>query len=305
MIPSLGMLVLGPSKSGANEVLAAKPELGPDFLKQCTDYIADRFAFRQEMITAWSWINAKLFNTSVENQVILGKNGWLYYSSDFANELSDEELETIAVNIENIQKSAEAGGAEFVFTIAPDKSTLFSDNLPSDYGTKNSNAKRLEEHLNRHNVNYANLFELSIPYYITDSHWTDCGAAVVADAILGTDYSNAPFFVSGKHTGDLYQMLFPSLADNEDKVEYAPGFSFTCVKDPRGGDAITINTVNDEKSGKLFCWRDSFGNSLYPYLAESFGESEFSRSSDYDVAKIGDADYVILEIVERNLGNLK
>ncbi len=304
LIPSLGMIVLGPSKSGANEVLAAKPESGPEFFNQCADYIADRFAFRQELITAWSWINAKIFNTSVEDQVVLGKDGWLYYSSDFADELSDEELETIAVNIEAIQKCVEERGAKFVFTIAPDKSSLFAENLPDGYKTKNKNAERLREYLNAHNINYVNLFNLSIPYYKTDSHWTDCGAAVVADELLGTDYARASFYISGKHTGDLYQMLFPSLSNNEDRVEYAPGFSFTCEKDPRGGDAITINTVNPEKSGTLFCWRDSFGVSLYPYLAENFEKAEFSRSSDYDVLKTGDADYVILEIAERNLEKL-
>ena len=55
--------------------------------------------------------------------------------------------------------------------------------------------------------------------------------------------------------------------------------------------------------GSLYCRRDSFGIALYPFLADSFQQAEFSRSADYSVAAFSelDADVVILEIVERNI----
>ena len=305
LVPSLGMLITGPGKGGANEILAAAPEFGADFLNQCSDYIADRFAFRQELITAWAKLNAGVLNTSVEKQVILGKDGELYYAADYTEALNDDELEQIAQNIKKLQAEAESGGARFIFTIAPDKSSKFPQMLPDSYGPKNGNASRLEKYLTEYEINYVNLFEQEIPYYKTDSHWTNVGAAVAADALIGSEYSKGGFYISGKHTGDLYEMLYPALKDNEDELSYAPGFSYTCEKNPRGGEAMTIHTFNEAKSGKLYCWRDSFGISLYPYLADSFGEAVFSRSTDYNIAEAGDSDIIILEIVERNIGNLK
>lgn len=78
LIPSVGMLIFGEARPAANEVLAGKPsvttrsgELSLSFLSDVSDYIADRFAFRQELATAWAGVNAKLLGTSVEEQVIL------------------------------------------------------------------------------------------------------------------------------------------------------------------------------------------------------------------------------------------
>ena len=87
LIPSCGMLFFGESKAGANEVLAKFPDpvdkngsFNIDYLSGISDWAGDRFAFRQEMITAWSWLNAGLFRTSAEDKVIIGDNGWLFYS---------------------------------------------------------------------------------------------------------------------------------------------------------------------------------------------------------------------------------
>ena len=101
-------------------------------------------------------------------------------------------------------------------------------------------------------------------------------------------------------------MLYPLGRDREENVVYAPGFSFTTDGDPRGGEALKIRTRCEGAEGKLFCWRDSFGISLYPYLANSYAEAFFSRSVSYDFDQVNSfgADTVILEIVERNLPNL-
>ena len=60
LIPSVGMLIFGEARPAANEVLAGKPsvttrsgELSLSFLSDVSDYIADRFAFRQALATAW------------------------------------------------------------------------------------------------------------------------------------------------------------------------------------------------------------------------------------------------------------
>ncbi|HAJ65552.1 MAG TPA: hypothetical protein DCM61_03100, partial [Clostridiales bacterium] len=50
-------------------------------LGETTDYIADHFFLRSELVNAWAELNASVFKTSSEEQVVLGSDGWLYYAS--------------------------------------------------------------------------------------------------------------------------------------------------------------------------------------------------------------------------------
>ena len=53
-------------------------------------------------------------------------------------------------------------------------------------------------------------------------------------------------------------------------------------------------------------FRDSFGNTLYPFMAEDFGHAVFSRSMPYQMALLEESgvDTVVIELVERNLNYL-
>jgi Transglutaminase-like enzymes, putative cysteine proteases len=179
---------------------------------------------------------------------------------------------------------------------------------------ENSNAEKLKPYLEKFGVNYADLFEVfddsTILYYAADSHWTSAGAAKGIDTILSaaeidSNYSSGPFSIEGIHIGDLYNMLYPAAKGTEGEVVHSDTFSFECLNNPNNGNAITIETSNPKAKGGLFCWRDSFGIEMYPYLAQSFNKATFSRDSKYDLSKIEDGtNLVILEIVERNLPNL-
>ena len=165
-------------------------------------------------------------------------------------------------------------------------------------------------------MNYVDLFSVfaekqEVLYYQTDSHWTNRGAALAADALLGaagkdSAYFAGPFAEGEPHPGDLYEMLYPTGKEREESESYATGFAYSLSGDPRGGNALKISSSCEGREGVLLCWRDSFGISLYPYLADSFSEASFLRDTNYDPAKIDEtgADVVILEIVERNLSQL-
>ena len=118
-----------------------------------------------------------------------------------------------------------------------------------------------------------------------------------------TSYFTSAFSPGDPHRGDLYDMLYPTGKKAEMAQCYAPGFSFALDGNADGGNALTIHTLNDEKNGKLLCWRDSFGVSLYPYLADSFSESFFYREAAYHLTRMESAhsDTVLIELVERNL----
>lgn len=326
LIPSVGMLIFGEAQPAANEVLAGRPsvttrsgELNLSFLSDVSDYIADRFAFRQELATAWAGVNAKLLGTSVEEQVILGSDGWLYFSDtlpDYTGQgMSDTELRYLANDLALMQEYIESQGKHFIFTVAPNKNSIYSEHMPEyiENRRSESNAARMGAYLDAAGVNYLDLFDIlgneENLYYKTDTHWNSRGAALAADGLLnmldrGGDYSTASFAVSEEHRGDLYEMLYPAGRATETATVYGGEFSYVCESDPNGGNAITIKTSCDGGSGVLMCWRDSFGIALYPYLAQSFVAATFSRSADYNLTLADSADTVIIELVERNLSNI-
>ena len=313
LVPSLGILVFGESRAAANEVLAPRPKWGMTVLNETASWLGSRFALRQQMVTAWAKLCA-LFGTSAEEQVILGRGGWLYYAptlEDFSGpRLTDAELEQIAQRLSSLQQEAQAHGAQFLFTVAPNKNSLYPEHMPAwaENGHEGADLVRLLPYLERYGVNYADLYAPAMPYYRTDSHWTAEGAAMAADRLLGalgrqSGFAAGPFLEDGVHRGDLYEMLYPALKGAEAEIVYADGFTFESLNDPNGGNAITIRTASASGEGRLYCWGDSFGIALYPYLAESFSEAVFSRSTSYLLPE-GEYDAVVLELVERNLGQL-
>lgn len=326
LVPFAGMLVFGEAAPAANEVLASRPSLkssdgsfNTGVLSDAQDYIADRFFLRQESASVWAAINAGLLRTSVEDGVVLGSKGWLYYGETVDDYmglgLADAQLTAAARNLALMQEYVLSLGGRFVFTIAPNKNSLYPEYMPGRVPAgRGANRERLPALLELAGVNYVDLYSPFLScgealYYETDSHWTNRGAALAADTLLrsldmASDWFSAEFAPAGGHRGDLYEMLYPTGTRTEE--ETAPVFSHVTSADPNGGDAINIRTSSDAPGGALLCFRDSFGRALYPYLADGFAEALFSRQSAYDLTRMDElgADTVIIELVERNIHRL-
>ena len=319
---SLGMLAFGPAEAAANERLANKPKLiqkekwNPDYLTDLAKYVGDRFFLRQELITARNRASALLGSSTVKD-VVLGKKGWLYYAPTLGNycgtdSLSDGELADIANNLALMQEYCESLGCRFLFVSAPNKNTLYPDFMPGYRAAETHDIHRLFPLLEASGVSYANLYSAFAQqpetlYFAHDSHWNSRGAALAADEInaafgRGSDYFSRPFDGEKAHRGDLYEMLYPAAGDPEKDPVSSQELRYTRKGSDTRPDSITIQTTG-EGSGTLLDFRDSFGNSLYPYLADSFAEARFSRLTAYDLllAEEMEADCVLVELVERNL----
>lgn len=320
-VPSLGLALTGGSGAASNQVLAAKPELrkfdgslNTAWLEDLSRYVNDRFSLRQEAITLWARLNAALLHSSVTDQVVFGRDGWLYFSStlpDYCRRspMTERELRCAARRLALLQEYAEAQGGQFLFTVAPNKNTLYPEHMPDlPRADSPSNAEALAGALAAQGVNYLDLFAVfraqeETLYYPRDTHWNNRGAALASDAILaalGRDsaYFSAPFAES-THRGDLYEMLFPAGTGTDADFVYAPGFSFTASSD--NADSITLKTESAAGEGSLLMYRDSFGRALYPYMAEAFAEAQFSRKNDYDPSALAQGGVLIIELGERNL----
>lgn len=317
---SLGILFDGPSKAGANEQLSKPPVLvgddgayNPDFLSDAAAWLSDHFFLRQELITLHNRLSA-VVHTSGAEDVVLGRDGWLYYDSTMDNYtgqnlMTDRELFSAATNLELMANYCREQGKQFLFTIAPNKNSLYWKNMP-DTGISNprQDAENLHKELASRQIPYVDLFALFDTqeeplYFAHDSHWNSKGAALAADAInrvfgKPSQYFSDPFAAAVPHQGDLYEMLYPAGQDPEQDPVYGGKLHFTYAGAATKPDSITLKT---EGSGddSLFAYRDSFGNLLYPYLADSFSSATFSRSTRYDLTK--PSDFVLIELVERNL----
>lgn len=328
ILPSAGMLFLPPTEAAANERLTPVPQLksedgswNQNVLDDATNYIADHFALRQEMVTANAMLQTGLLATSPAEDVIYGTDGWLYYAEtldDYQNRatLTDEEVQQIAQTIADMQAYCEARGAQFVFTIAPNKNSLYPEHMPARYLQSDSpgNYEKLKPLLEEYGVHYADLFTFlseqdEILYLKTDSHWTNRGAALAHDFLMETlglpytAFAEAEYTTAETHRGDLYEMLYPKGTAREAQQAYETTFSY--VSEPRTAEDILIQTTSPAApNGRLLLCRDSFGNALHPFLAEDFREATITRQMPYPLEQVQAGDTVIVEIVERNLANL-
>ena len=272
------------------------------------------------MITAWSALNAKGLRSSITEDVVLGTDGWLYFADTLPNyvglqPMTDREIFSAARNLRLMAEYCESQGARFLFTLAPNKNSLYPEHMPGltlPAARQARDAKRLAEELERQSVRYLDLFSLfrgqeETLYFKTDSHWNGKGAALAADAVneaLGrsSGYFDGPFTREDVHKGDLYDMLYPAGEGLEADQVYGGELTIEYDVPIRSAENLTIMTHGGGE-GSLLMFRDSFGNNLYPYLADSFDAALFSRSMPYrlDLVSQREADYVAAELVERNL----
>ena len=329
LCPSLGMLVTKQETSSENRQLSEFPspkteegKINVEWLSQAGDYFQEHFAFRNELVTGNALLHGRLLETSTADGVIQGKNGWLYYKDsldDYLGQdlLSDRSLFNIAHMLSMTQQALEEKGVNFLFTIAPNKNSLYGDNMPYYDKLKVSgqtNRENLEDWLKTEKVAYADLYQAlmeedEVLYHARDSHWNNKGAALAADVLMdalgkGHDsYEGESYTVRRDYTGDLDTMLYPLASTADDEIYYDKETTYATVEEIQSNFDPRITTVNPVKEGSLVMYRDSFGNALLPYMADAYANAYFSRGIPYQLMDVEthSADTVIIERAERFL----
>ena len=189
LVPGVGILLAGPSKAGANEIqskppalLTADGQLNREVLSDISNYVSDHFYLRQDMITLHNQIITKLFAVSPADDVILGSDDWLYYAQTLddytgAAMMTTRELYSSAVNLRLMQEYCRTRGMKFLFTIAPNKNSIYADNMPNFGAVADiHDAQRLLRLLEENGVSSVDLFEIfsgqdEVLYFTHDSHW--------------------------------------------------------------------------------------------------------------------------------------
>ncbi len=309
----------------APKLLNEEGTVNVSFLSDAGAYFEDHFAFRPQLITANSKLTANVFGTSSTDQVITGKEGWLYYSGTLKDyqrtkTLTERQVFNIIHNLSIINNYYKAAGIDFVITFAPDKASLYPEYLPYYIaaGEGISNADILKPLLEEAGITYADMFEAfendeRVLYYRTDTHWNALGAALAYKTLAEaagktdiTDYDQIPYAMENTHSGDLAEMLWPEAVEPEEDAvfELESHWEYTePVEDNMDDYFITENPSAD---GSLYMFRDSFGSALVPYFAHDYGKVVFSRLTPYNITDPFryETDTVILEKAERNILSL-
>lgn len=323
-----------PEEGSENRELAPPPALKTEdgkintaFLSEADAWFTDHFSLRGDLVTFYGALSDGIFSTSPNEDVIIGKDGWLYYAetvNDYQGirTLSVTDVTHLRRVLEILSAYAEQNGAKLIFAPAPNKSSIYPQYMPGRYLQTNgeNNLDAVFEALKDTSVTVCDLratlreaaktadFPL---YHRLDTHWNGDGAMLAYNTLMrgageSGHFSGAARKITRDFTGDLWQMLYPSRENPDENAVYDIPSTYRTVGRYRGIDDMTITTRAAGKSGSLLMFRDSFGRALIPLFAESFGECVFSRAEriPFRFTSRNTPDLIIYEIVERNLENL-
>lgn len=332
LIPSVGMLFFPTTETTENRAMAEAPKLFTEdgglnkaFIQDFESYFTEHIALRNPMIYMDASIQTGIFGESNVSGVISGTDGWLYYSSTLSdylgqNLLPKRALFNIAHNFRVVQNYLDAKDVDFVLTIAPNKNTLYGENMPyykAQIINPDHNAKLLQPYLAQQNVNYLDLFRLfeeqdEVLYLKTDSHWNMKGACLAYNNIMDMlalpheDYSGqTPTPVENKD-GDLNKMLYSFYGKPETDYAYDFAGDYVYANNAKSVEDGWIITENAAGTGTLLMFRDSFANTLIPFLSSEFQTACYSKGEPNALERLLEAnnpDCVVLEKVERNIAN--
>lgn len=333
-IPLVGLLWYKEPEVTENKVLSKKPafmkedKINVNFFQDLNEYYSDHFAYRQELVTANAVIKDNVFGESSEDLAIVGKDGWLYLKvslDDYQgiNVASERGLNNMAKTLSLMQEYANSLGGSFVFICAPNKNTLYPEYMPYYYQVVNedNNLDLLTPKLSSYGINYVDakaIFEAKdeILYHKGDSHWNNKGAAMMQDAIFDvagvehTDFTSLKYTTYDTFQGDIDKILYPLNRHNELEYDYSHHLYYkylTPMTDTPIVEESIVETTNMSGEGdKLICFRDSFGNTLLPFMAHEFDYSYFSKNVPYRIDYMYEKgiNVCVVELVERNLDQL-
>jgi len=312
--------------SAEKRTLAAFPSLRDEsgalqltsFPEKFEDWLDDHAGLR----TLWTQQYAKLhaaLGASVNDQVIVGRDGWLYFEPtvpDYtgADALTENQRHRAKLALETLDRALDA---PLVVFFAPNKNTAAPDAMPAIYPRAD------EPHAIHWLIENAdvNIIDSVAPltgeglYHATDTHWNSRGACIGAGLII--DAVNAAAgaqaiapdpdaeYTLEPYTGDLGQMLFPGNPPADEQIIYADAAQ---VYDYEGRyrtpEDMTITTSGGAEPLKLLVLRDSFTNLLIGPISNAYSDVQYRRAMPFPLSDADEYDAVVLEMVERRIGEL-
>lgn len=334
ILPNLVMLLgLENTKNNENREFTELPEFNLSDPKRLfndyKNYYEKNFGLKTTLVNSYIHIKSDVLKDNpLPNQVINGEDGWYFLGNAHSDILNDTfgnvpftlaELNEITTNLVNIERDLGLKNIAFYLVVAPNKQTIYQENLPFKL---KQNITRLEQ-LQSHLKSYTNLKIISLEkrlmsekknrplYHKTDTHWTDYGAFLGYSETIGVisqDFEIKPIPLSDYHDvptaikGDITPMININTKENVVSLKK----NKVSKIDTLSAKYTFQHYKNQFQDLKLIMHCDSFSNAWIPYFNETFMETLYVRTYVLDHALIEEIqpDIVMFEIVERHLSNL-
>lgn len=322
-----------------NRNMTTRPRLTMDtyetFSNDYTEYFNDNLQYRNNLISINSIIDYYIFSRSSNNDVVVGKDDWLFYSKiedgdpiscyQGTNLYDNDQLERLADNCIAQRDYLLSEGKEFIIFIAPNKERIYSEYMPTRYGRPSDNYRALQvyKYLKENTdlrVVYPyeelmcakNRLEENI-WYKTDSHWNSIGGYVGAKALLSELGIDMPGIEQVKIkrvdtiAGDLANMLHlreQLTIDPDYEIEGYENHEIEQLESDFFG--VCSYKAAGANPRRIYVVRDSFSTQMFPYIGSQFDNSYFRNYNTYSYEDFceQDPDIVVLEVVERVVDRL-
>ncbi|MFJ1762742.1 hypothetical protein ACIOD2_20660 [Amycolatopsis sp. NPDC088138] len=343
-----------------NRALTSFPGLGQgwSFFPQLGQWATDHLAFREQAVHAGDGISRGLFGEAppLDGQrpqdqqgpipaqppapaplvnypkVLEGKNGWMYLGDEIASHCNlKQPLAQTMAELDRLRDGVRASGRQFVVVVAPDKTTIAPEYLPSNYVGKDCRERTAAEFWQRVDADNSILDlrsgleaqgrAVGAPVYgPQDAHWSDEGGMLMARSLAESmsPGSTASWVIkpsdpwqmpadlpplighTGTTSGRHYEVLTDGKRDQTREV----------LSDLKAPLKLTSASGTGTYQGKVALLGDSFTYRALPYLAATFGNMTAQHHSALLTdtgSTVGDmfADnrVVAIEVVERTLAS--
>ena len=302
-------------------------------------WLKDHFGFRNHLVLANNLIRVKVFGQSTSPLVVLGRNGWLFYTGEHAFEqtrgidrFTPEELDRWIDVMERRQAWLAERGIPMLMVAIPNKERVYRENLPA-WATEVNPESRMDQITRRLAERHSPLVFKDMTadlvaarkdmkvYFQADTHWTAEAAFMIGyQRIAEWIKTVCPDFtpltpadmkrVHATQQGadlDLARMLGLAAVYQEEDVRY----ELLGPSKLRGSDASLPNGIvhnilrADRPNAPSVVWfRDSFTIAMFPHIAESFRKAVITEHKGlrFDKPLIDEhkPDVVVYQFVERS-----
>jgi hypothetical protein len=186
-------------------VFSLESAINGSYQKLVEEWLMKRSGLWSYLVRADSQLNYLLFSQISSNythSVLLGKDDFLYekeyvFGYNKFTSVSDEKLETLADNLQKLQKLLETRGIGFALLVSANKAELYPENIPSSFidSTRSVRKTAYEKLIPRLEARRINLLDgqryfeerkTRVPYRYfshTGTHWNDVAACMIASEL--------------------------------------------------------------------------------------------------------------------------
>jgi alginate O-acetyltransferase complex protein AlgJ len=301
------------------------------YFAEFSHFVDDHYGLRQAAIGLRARIGFWLLGDTFASDVSVGQHRWLFLTGQgvlpdilHTTPLTSHATQTWAEAIEARRRWLAARGIRYVFVLAPDKGSIYPENLPR-YRLGPGLTRR--EQLDARLAGQPAFLDLTDTlraarqegqvYYRWDTHWDRHGAYEAYRAVmqrLGLPAEPEDLgrgFDPENHVGDLGRLAGLTLTEHDRAPIHSP-----CVRTATQPDLSAVTAPRIEPdipattcaggTGRLLMFHDSFAAMWAPWLSSQFARAAYvwRQPSFEDIKRMVDAEHptvVIEEWVERFL----